>query len=139
MAKVFGYVTSRPFGDFIIPVPAQNTCLREYAANMKLQYVLPQLEHKFDECYMQMWTTLRQMSEGDIFAMYSAEMIIYSPKAINVLQSIVKSNIKAHFILESQSISTLDDIGNLMLTAKIRQKTIKKSTLLHRIFDNVVS
>ena len=136
MAKVFGYVTSRPFGDFIIPVPAQNTCLREYAANKKLQYVLPQLEHKFDECFMQMWTTLRQMSEGDILAMYSAEMIIYSPKAINILQNIVNSNIKAHFILENQSIATLDDIKCLMLTAKIRQKTLKKSTLLHRLSES---
>lgn len=136
MAKVFGYVTCRPFGDFIIPVPAQNTCLREYAANKKLQYVLPQLEHKFDECFMQMWTTLRQMSEGDIMAMYSAEMIIYSPKAINILQNIVNSNIKAHFILENQSISTLDDIKYLMLTAKIRQKTLKKSILLHRLSES---
>lgn len=72
MLKVYGYATSRPFGDFNMPVPAQNTCLREYSTNINAQYVIPQLEHKFENCYMQLWTTIKSMQTGDILAMYSA-------------------------------------------------------------------
>ena len=64
--RVLGYVTSRSFQGLTIPVPAQNSCLREFAKAQKLVYVLPPLEHYFQNCYMQLFTLVKSLKEGDI-------------------------------------------------------------------------
>src|SRR3954466_998493 len=47
-----GYVTSRPFGEYYVPVPLQSLALRDYCANNKLMYVLPANENIFPNSYM---------------------------------------------------------------------------------------
>lgn len=133
MTKVYGYVTSRPFGDFIMPVPAQNSCLREYCKNIGAQFIIPQLEHKFENCYMQLWTTVSSMNEGDILAMYSAEIINTSTKALEIIKTITKKGITTHFVLENISIKHIEDVNKFILTNKIKSLTLKKSILIERI------
>ena len=73
--RLVGYVTSRTFQGLTIPVPAQNSCLREYARANELIYVLPPLEHYFENCYMQLFTAIKSLESGDILGMYSAAML----------------------------------------------------------------
>lgn len=133
MVKVFGYATSRPFGDFVMPVPAQNSCLREYCKNINGQYIIPQLEHKFDNCYMQLWTTTKAMKSGDVLAIYSAEIVISSLKPITLIKSLATKGIMTHFVLENISIHTPEDMDTILFTKKIRQLTLQKSVLVERI------
>lgn len=56
--KFCAYATSRPIGQFVIPVPAQNSCLREYAVRNNLEYAMPQLEHKYQNCFMQLYSVI---------------------------------------------------------------------------------
>ena len=75
MNRVFGYVTSRSFNGLTIPVPAQNSCLREFAASQNKTYVIPPLEHNFRDCYMQLYSVLKNIEKEDILAMYSVGMM----------------------------------------------------------------
>jgi sporadic carbohydrate cluster protein (TIGR04323 family) len=47
--KFYTYATPKPFGGFVMPVPAQNSCMREYVSRQGGSYVLPLLELMYDE------------------------------------------------------------------------------------------
>ena len=47
-----GYVTSRPFGGYSVPVPVQSLVLREYCQRKNFQYVLPVNENMFPHSYL---------------------------------------------------------------------------------------
>ena len=121
MRKVFGYVTSRSFNGLTIPVPAQNSCLREYADSQNCLYVLPPLEHFFKNCYMQLNTVINNIGENDIIAMYSAGMlpksIEKSKKLINKIQSRKAS---LYVILEAKIIYEWSDINQLLFSYSVR-------------------
>lgn len=125
--RVLGYVTSRSFQGFTIPVPAQNACLREFAKSQNLNYVLPPLEHYFEDCYMQLFTALKSIERGDILAMYSAAML---PNNLTKLEYIFleleKREGKMHFVLESKLIKNIDEV-----------KSILYSYSLKNMFDNM--
>ena len=113
--KVLGYVTSRSFQGFTIPVPAQNTCLREYALSNNRVYVLPPLEHYFDNCYMQLFTALKSLKEDDILAMYSAAMLpLENEKLIYIFKELKERKSKMHFILEAKTITNLYEAKNIL-------------------------
>jgi sporadic carbohydrate cluster protein (TIGR04323 family) len=54
-----GYVTVRSFNRMAIPVPVQNMILRNYSQTMGMSYALPYGEHKYEDCYMQLFATLK--------------------------------------------------------------------------------
>jgi sporadic carbohydrate cluster protein (TIGR04323 family) len=108
MNKIFGYVTSRPFGPYVMPVPAQNSCLREYSANRNYQYVLPQLEHKFDNCFMQLFGTIKNAGVGGNIVMYSFEIIneAKNEKLSKIIDAFCDTDISVHFVLENRILRT---------------------------------
>ena len=61
---LIGYVTPRQFGPFSMPVPAQNSCLREYASSNGFSYGLTQCEHIFEGSYVQFFGTLNTVENG---------------------------------------------------------------------------
>jgi len=100
--RYFGYVTSRPFGSFVMPVPAQNSCLRDYVSRNGGVYVPPQLEHKFESCFMQLAGTTVKAGEGDFILMYSVEMILESPeKSIKIMKRSFERGTIFAFVLEN--------------------------------------
>jgi sporadic carbohydrate cluster protein (TIGR04323 family) len=86
MKKIIGYVTSQPFGGFCMPVPSQNSCLREYANKKNFTYQLPQLEHKYINCFMQLYTTINIAKQYDGIVMYSYEMLPVNSKLIDLIK-----------------------------------------------------
>ena len=86
------------FRVLLFPVPAQNSCLREYAQANDLIYVLPPLEHYFENCYMQLFTALKAMEKGDILGMYSAAMLPQDVIKLNFIFDEIKKG-KEVFIL----------------------------------------
>ena len=119
--RIHGYVTSRPFCGLVMPVPAQNTCLREYAASMKANYVLPPLEHKFENCYMQLNTVIAALENRDIIAMYSIAML---PKELiklkEILESVFIKGCSFYFVLEAKSIFDFQTAKELIMNYAIR-------------------
>lgn len=119
--RVVGYVTSRSFQGFTVPVPAQNSCLREFANSQGMIYVLPPLEHFFEECYMQLFTALKLIKKGDILAMYSVAMLPRSQRKLDIiLNHLVEKKAKMHFILEGKTIKDLEEVKLLIFSYSLR-------------------
>jgi len=117
---VVGYVTPRQFGPFMMPVPAQNSCLREYAAANDYIYGLPQCEHIFDNCYMQMFSTLNSVPEDGHVVMYSFHMMPKDSKNLGALLEIQKAKrLTLHFVLEKKMLSTADEVMAMIRVLRI--------------------
>jgi sporadic carbohydrate cluster protein (TIGR04323 family) len=129
-----GYVTSRPFGGFVMPVPAQNACMREYVRLREGIYVPPQLEHKFDNCFMQFFGTLRASNYEDIIIMYSLEMIIHGYKKLSpFLSEALERKTKFCFVLENIEIFTFNQFEEQHRALVLRSLIIKEIDLSRRI------
>lgn len=119
--KVLGYVTSRTFQGFTIPVPAQNSCLREFAKAQNCIYVLPPLEHYFENCYMQLFTAIKSIKKGDIIAMYSAAMLPINLKKLELIFSeLQKRQGMMHFVLEAKTIKNMDELKSILFSYSLR-------------------
>jgi len=118
-----GYVTSRAFGGLIVPVPAQNTALREFARNKSQVYVLPFLEHKFAGCYMQLFTVLKTAQPGDYVAMYSASMLpIEDSRKLSLVEDeIRKRDCLIHCVLEGITTKSIKGLENIIMSYRLRQ------------------
>ena len=119
--RLLGYVTSRSFQGFTIPVPAQNSCLREYARANDLIYVLPPLEHYFENCYMQLFTALRSMESGDILGLYSAAMLPKEGTKLKyIFDEIEKKGSSIYFILEAKKVKNINDAKKILFSYSLK-------------------
>ena len=119
--RLLGYVTSRKFSNFVMPVPAQNACLREYANSINAEYVLPPLEHFFENCFMQLFTALNNFQRHDILGMYSVSMLPYDKKKLKEVFEIIKNyDGSIYCILEAKKIKNFDEANDLLSSYKLR-------------------
>ena len=118
-----GYVTLREFAGLSIIVPAQNSCLREYARSMNQAYCLPLLEHKFENCYMQLFTTINNATINDTIAMYSISMMpIKDQKKLSILRdSAIKKRVTFAFILEGVRTKDLFTLSSIIQSYSLRE------------------
>ena len=100
-----GYVSSREFGGMSIPVPAQNSCIREYVSQKNGTYILPNLESSFDNCFHQLFGALNFLNNGDIMVMYSLTMLPSGDKLVTFIDKCRQKKIGLAFVLENISIS----------------------------------
>ena len=108
---VQGYVTVRPFGGLSIPVPVQNLVLRNYVAQMNAAYVLPLNEHKFENCFMQLFTLINVAETDAHIAMCSSKMLPRNKKIRIALFELIKiKSLKVHFVFENKILSDANDI-----------------------------
>jgi len=112
MKTIYTYATPRPFGNFSMPVPAQNSCMREYASNNNYKYSLPFLELMYDNCYAQLFRVIHNMPSNSSFLCYSIHMLpLYDNlKLSKIIKLFTKKNISLHFILEGKIVSSGDEI-----------------------------
>lgn len=115
-----GYVTPRTFGQFCMPVPAQNSCLREYAIRNEFVYALPQCEHIFNNSYVQLFGTLNSLEVGGNIVMYSMLMLPEQSSALQKIADILNiKNINIHFVLENKIINKEFDFCDFKLNKYI--------------------
>ena len=125
--RLIGYVTCRTFQGLTIPVPAQNSCLREYAKANKLIYVLPPLEHYFENCYMQLFTALETLEERDILGIYSAAMLPLDTKKLrNVFDFIERKKCSIYCVLETKRIYNYNEAKKILFSYSLKN-----------VFDNM--
>ena len=96
-----GYVTCRTFGGISMPVPAQNSCIREFIKNRQGDYILPALESHFDNCYHQLFNLASIVPSGQSIIMYSLSMMPSEKKLDMLLSSCGKREISFAFVLEA--------------------------------------
>ena len=99
--KYYGYVTSRSIGRMIIPVPAQNSALREYVALQNGTYVLPPLESYYDNCFHQLFDLINHLPNRGIVIMYSLQMLPSEDKLGILAQKCREREIQFVFVLEN--------------------------------------
>ena len=102
MKTLQGYVTSRSFNGYSLPVPAQNKLLRYHSKEHQLTYLLPQCELFIDNNYMSLFETLRNIKQNSNLGMCSIYMLPDNKEKFeSVIKSIKEKNITMHFIFEN--------------------------------------
>lgn len=126
-SSIRGYVTVRQFGIHKIPVPTQNLALRDYAIGLGLTYILPMNEHKFSNCFMQLFASLHETDKNGRIAMCSIEMLPTDKVTRErVIELGISKNIEFHFLFENLIIRTEEDFdGQRMM---ISLKNLVKQT-----------
>tara|TARA_B100000902_G_C26957587_1_gene738906 strand:+ start:222 stop:593 length:372 start_codon:yes stop_codon:yes gene_type:complete len=84
-----------------IPVPGQNSILREYVRAQKGQYALPSLESAFPNCYHQLFGLLRSIEPKSNLAMYSVTMLPKKNKLQLFIRLCKEKQVSLHFVLEN--------------------------------------
>ncbi len=135
--KMYAYVTTRNMGDFFLPVPAQNSVLRELANRIDAKYILPRVEHFYEDSFIELNTLLKTADEKSIIGMYSfliLPMDIKRLKKINKLLS--KRSLRIYFALENRFFEDINDIKNLYKSHLLRKMQLKNSPSFREIRDN---
>ena len=70
-----GYVTSRGFGGYAIPVPVQSLVLRDYCQRKSYVYVLPVNENNFPHSYLVLEGMIQNLGDFEGVLMCSFHML----------------------------------------------------------------
>ena len=135
--KMYAYVTTRNMGDIFLPVPAQNSVLRELANRLDLNYILPRVEHFYEGSFIELNTLLKIADKKSIIGMYSFLMLpmdLNKLKKINNLLS--KRNLRIYFVLENCFFENIGDIKNLFKSHLLRKMQLENSPSFKLIRDN---
>ena len=117
--KMHGYVTVRPFGNMTIPVPVQNLLLRNYVEQGR-QLRLAAQQHKFNNCFMQLYSTLDTVEQDGHVVLSSSNMLPENVGMRSELGSIaLKKSISLHFVLENKVVSSEAGYNDLNESMKL--------------------
>ena len=102
MIELYTYATPRPFGQFAMPAPAQNICMREYAKSLNYKYRLSVLELMYDNCFAQLFRLINEMPHQGNLCCYSIQILPLNDtiKLKKLLTLLISKKIKSHFLLE---------------------------------------
>jgi len=123
--KLYGYVTSQKFGNFLIPIPFQNIILNDYAKKQNFQYHLPSTELVINDFYLSLFSTIKKMDKSTLLCMCSILMLPMEEKKLNLFFKIlIEKKIKVHCVYEKVVLSSLEDYNK-----EIKNYNIEKSLI----------
>ena len=126
--KMYSYVTSRKMGEIFLPVPAQNSVLREASNRLGTQYILPRVEHFYKDSFIELNTILDSCLRDSLIGMYSFLMMPLNLSKLRAISKKLKSkNLKIYFALENCFFKDLDDIKYLYRSHIFREMQMKFS------------
>jgi len=109
-----GYVTSRGFGGYVIPVPVQSLVLRDYCTRKKLLYVLPVNENMFPHSYMVLDGLIENLESHEGVLMCSMHMLPQRPeRRRRVVERILAQGCSLHLVLEDIVIASRKDLDKV--------------------------
>lgn len=136
--KFYSYVTSRNMGDIFLPLPAQNSVLREAAKRLNMIYVLPRAEHFFKDSYIELNTLLETCNEDSLIGMYSFLMLPLDLKKLKeISEKLKKKKIKIYFALENSFFQNLKDIKYLYISHFCRNIQLNYSPTFKKIRSEI--
>lgn len=117
-----GYVTSRPFGQFNIPVPLQSLALRDYCQRTNATYVLPVNENNFPSSYMVLEGMIQNLGDYEGIVLYSMQMLPQrSERRRAIFKRILDQGCTVHIVLEGLVIRDAKDVDKLEELIQLNQ------------------
>jgi sporadic carbohydrate cluster protein (TIGR04323 family) len=115
-----GYVTTRSFGGYCLPVPMQNLLLRNYCEQNNFNYKLPLVETTLANNYMYLNETINKCSDFDHIGMCSIYMFPRDNAKYKLLKKeIDKRSLNFHFIFENTMIRS-EELDQFYQDASLR-------------------
>jgi sporadic carbohydrate cluster protein (TIGR04323 family) len=109
-----GYVSSRGFGGYRIPVPVQSLVLRDYCARNGLLYVLPVNENIFPHSYMVLEGMVRDLSTYQGIVMCSMHMLPQRPeRRQKIYDTVLSQGAAIHMVIEGLVLAENVDISKI--------------------------
>jgi sporadic carbohydrate cluster protein (TIGR04323 family) len=106
-----GYVTSRPFGGLMIPVPVQAMVLRDWCQRHGKIYKLHLNENSFPHSYMVLEGMVRNLDGLEGLLMVSMFMLPVRPERRRAIyDKILAQGVDLRFVLEDLAIAARADI-----------------------------
>jgi|tagenome__1003787_1003787.scaffolds.fasta_scaffold18783375_1 sporadic carbohydrate cluster protein (TIGR04323 family) len=122
-----GYVTSRAFGQYRIPVPLQALALRDYCTRKGLHFVLPANENNFPESYLVLEGLIQNLAGFGGIVMCSIHMLPQRPeRRRQIYDRIIAFGCSLHTVLEAHVIGSAEDIGHV-------EELLMLSQIAHRL------
>jgi sporadic carbohydrate cluster protein (TIGR04323 family) len=117
-----GYVTSRPFGQYCIPVPLQSLALRDYCQRINALYVLPVNENIFPNSYMVLEGMIRDLSDYEGIVMYSMHMLPQrSERRRKIFERVLEQGCSVHIVLEGLVVTGAGDVDRVEELIQLNQ------------------
>jgi sporadic carbohydrate cluster protein (TIGR04323 family) len=117
-----GYVTSRPFGQYCIPVPLQSLALRDYCQRINALYVLPVNENIFPNSYMVLEGMIQDLGDYEGIVMYSMHMLPQrAERRRRIFERILGQGSSMHIVLESLVVSGPHDVEKVEELIQLNQ------------------
>ena len=117
-----GYVTSRPFGQYSIPVPLQSLALRDYCLRNNILYVLPVNENIFPNSYMVLEGMIQDLTDYSGIVLYSMHMLPQrAERRHQIYDRILQQDCSLHIVLESIVISGQQDVAKIEELLQLNQ------------------
>jgi sporadic carbohydrate cluster protein (TIGR04323 family) len=117
-----GYVTSRPFGQYSIPVPLQSLALRDYCQRNNMLYVLPVNENIFPHSYMVLEGMIRDLTDYEGIVMCSMHMLPQrADRRRQIFEHIIQQGCSLHIVLEGIVISGPQDVEKIEELLQLNQ------------------
>ena len=105
-----GYCTHNPFGEYRIPVPAQNIIYRDYAKKHGLNLKLSINELFFPNCFLQLQSLLTELNDLEGVLMCSIFMFPIKKRDRELIyKKLELSKSELHFIFENLILKSIKD------------------------------
>jgi sporadic carbohydrate cluster protein (TIGR04323 family) len=118
-----GYCTHNTFGEYRMPVPAQNILYRDYANKHNLYHKLTVHELFFPECFLNLWGLFKEIDQLEGVLMCSIFMLPPTVRErARIYQSLLDGKAELHFVLEGIILRTRKDIESLETIFHIRNQ-----------------
>jgi sporadic carbohydrate cluster protein (TIGR04323 family) len=115
-----GYVTSRSFGGYCLPVPMQSLLLRNYCEQNNFNYKLHIVETILANNYMYLNETIKKCNDFDHIGMCSIYMFPRDNAKYKLLKKeIDKRSLNFHFIFENTMIRS-EELDQFYQDASLR-------------------
>src|ERR1700751_3339587 len=96
-----GYVPSRAFGEYRIPVPLQSLALRDYCTRNGMRFVLPVNENSFPHSYLVLEGMVEDLTDYDGIVMCSHHMLPQRPeRRRRIYQRLLEHGCSLHMVIE---------------------------------------
>ena len=118
-----GYCTHNPFGDYRIPVPAQNIIYRDYANKHGLILKLSVNELFFPNCYLHLQNLLNELNQLDGVLMCSLFMLPTKGSDRELIyRKFQYYQTELHFVFENLILKSKDDFIELENLLKLQDQ-----------------
>jgi sporadic carbohydrate cluster protein (TIGR04323 family) len=121
-----GYVTSRQFGGYSVPVPIQSLVLREYCGRKNFRYVLPVNENTFPHSYLVLEGLAQDLDGFGGILLFSMHMLPRNAERRRELYALVlNQGCSMHFVFENLVVASAEDADRLEELLQLSQAVEK--------------